>query len=178
MSNTRHTFSCSSLAAHLWTPWKSIRDTSALSEPPEGASQSKLECSLFCFTLSFSCKEGKLGANLSIDQWLKCADYTRTDHHYLFIYFWQIQCGRSAILKRMKHWATLYLLVQLWPTRLKVILDISWCYVESHVYCGMKPLKRLVAEKIWKEVIDVDTRSHKTGLPVITSVIKEVSLLF
>lgn len=83
--NARCTFT---RAAHPGMPWKSIRDTSAPSEPPEGASRSKLERCSLCFTLSFSCKEGKLRANLSANQWVECADYTRTDHHYLFIYFW------------------------------------------------------------------------------------------
>ena len=94
--NARCTFT---RAAHPGMPWKSIRDTSAPSEPPEGASRSKLERCSLCFTLSFSCKEGKLRANLSANQWVECADYTRTDHHYLFIYFWWIQRSQSAMWK-------------------------------------------------------------------------------
>lgn len=70
---------------------ETIRDTSALSEPPEGAGWSKLEWSPLCFALSFSCKDEKLGAHLSIDRWVRCADYTGADHHYVFMEFWQIQ---------------------------------------------------------------------------------------
>lgn len=97
-------FSFSSPATHLRMPWKSIRDTSTLSKPPEGVSWSKLEGSPLCFTLSFSCKEGKLQGYLSIDPFLKCAVNTRTGHYYLFINFCQILWREIAIL--MTKWNT------------------------------------------------------------------------
>lgn len=107
---------------HLRKAWKSIRGTSAASGAPGGSQSEPIRTSSPLFHTVSNTLRGKLQADLSIDPQVECVGNTRTDHHYLLIYFWQIHCK-----KRMKHRTRWWFLERLWMREWRdVILGVYW----------------------------------------------------